>query len=350
MKIWQKYLFKKALLAFLFFFFCLIAIFIVVDFSVHGLRFLSSQTTSVVDIILYYARIFATLLDLFLPLSFLLASLKVLLDLSGKGELVALQMAGLSKKRLLIPFFAIASGLSLFSYINAEYFAPDAQDLTSAFMSAHKPPKKENRDAQLFSISLADNSNLIYHYYETNQRTLYDVFWIRAPDDIWHMKSLQTDELKGSFVDHLIRNEVHQLEKTDSFAEKIFEELPLNPKILLQKFVPYDNRPLFTLFVQALGVSADKPRILSHLYYKLLVPLTSLLIPLIIGPIAMRFARHRPQLLITASCLFGFISLKVVWDGMLVLGENQVLPPIVAMMGPIGFVLLFAVPQFAKTQ
>jgi hypothetical protein len=40
--------------------------------------------------------------------------------------------------------------------------------------------------------------------------------------------------------------------------------------------------------------------------------------------------------------------LKVILDGMLILGENQVLPSYVAIFGPILFVLSVSLPNFAR--
>jgi lipopolysaccharide export system permease protein len=348
MKIWQRHILGQLIRTFLFFLFCLFVIYVVVDLSVHGVRFLSSGKTPLAEIALYYLRTFAVLLELFLTLTFLLATMRVLFDLNEHRELVALQMAGLSKKRLLAPFFLFAAFLSAICYLNSQWFSPDAQDVADAFMVAHKPKKKKKTESiHVYSVSLEDDSELVYQSFDQTRNELYDVFWIRTPNDIWHMKHLELAPLRGHYVNHLTRNK-KLLEKAESFVQKDFPELPWNQEAILQKFVPYENRPLLTLLFQGLTASAERRSVLSHLYYKLLVPLMPFLVLFAIGPISLHFSRHRPLFLITACALFGFIALKVILDGMLILGENQVLPALVAIFGPVALVLAFSLPKFAR--
>ncbi|HSX10239.1 MAG TPA: LptF/LptG family permease [Chlamydiales bacterium] len=349
MKIWFRHILWQLTKTFLFLLVCLFAIYVVVDLSVHGVRFLSSGHTTFAEVSLYYFRTLAVLLDLFLTLTFLLATMRVLFDLNGHREIVALQMAGLSKKKLLVPFFVFAAFLSSLCYINSQWFSPDAQDVADAFMIAHRPQKKSKADKiHVYSISLEDDSELVYQSFDKAKKELFDVYWIRNPNDIWHMKNLRVDPLQGQFVNHLTRNSKKQLEKSESFTLRDFPELPWNEEATLQKFVPFENRPIATLCSQAIIDSAERRSILTHLSYKLLVPLMPFLVLFAIGPISTQFSRNRPVFLIAAFSLFGFISLKVILDGMLILGENQVLPAIVAIWGPIALVLAFSLPSFIK--
>jgi lipopolysaccharide export system permease protein len=348
MKIWQRHIFGRLIKTFLFFLFCIFFIYIVVDLSVHGVRFLSSGKTTFTQIAVYYLQTFAILLDLFLTLTFLLATMRVLFDLNTHRELVALQMAGLSKKSLLAPFFFFAAFLTLACYINSQWFAPDAQTIAKAFMFAQKNKEEKEKKVHVYSISLEDDSELVYQSFDRDQKELFDVFWVRTPNDIWHMKYLEIKPLCGRFVTHLTRNGQKQIEKSESFASRDFPEIPWNEETILQKFVPYQNRPISTLFSQALIASAERPRILSHLYYKLLAPLMPLLVLFAIGPISIHFSRNQPLFLITAASLFGFIALKVILDGMLILGENQVLPATLAILGPIALALAFSLPSFIR--
>jgi lipopolysaccharide export system permease protein len=323
-------------------------LYVAVDLSIHGARFLSSEQTTFADVSLYYLHTFATLLEIFSTLAFLLASLRVLFHLNNHRELVALQMAGLSKKRLLFPFFLFASLLSLVGYANSQWFAPEASDISHTFMSAHKAKKKKRETSRVYSLSLEDDSNLVYQRFDPEKKELFDVFWIRTPHDIWHMKYLTVDPLRGRFVNHLTRNSQKQIEKSESFPARDFPEIPWDEEAILHKFVPPENRPLSTLFSQAVIASAERHGILAHLYYKLLAPLTPFLILLAISPLSLRFSRNHPLFLIAAVSLFSFISLKVILDGMLILGETQTLPASLAIFGPIAFLLAFLLPPFAR--
>jgi lipopolysaccharide export LptBFGC system permease protein LptF len=168
------------------------------------------------------------------------------------------------------------------------------------------------------------------------------------PDDIWHMKSLNIDTMEGRYVNHLTRNKAKQFEKGESFEARLFSELPLDDEIVLHRFVPYESRSISTLFLQALSFPSEGRIIFSHLYYKLLVPLMPFLVLFAVAPFTMRYSRSRPVFLITAYSIFGFIALKVTLDGMLILGENQVLPSYVAIWGPILFALAFSLPTFVR--
>src|SRR5690242_16318839 len=99
MKLWQRYLFEHLIRSFFFFLICILVLYIAIDFSMHGAKFLSKETTSCLDIGVNYLRHFAKFISLFFSLSFLFSMLKVLLDLNAHREIVALQTAGLSSKK-----------------------------------------------------------------------------------------------------------------------------------------------------------------------------------------------------------------------------------------------------------
>jgi lipopolysaccharide export LptBFGC system permease protein LptF len=350
MKIWHRYLFGRLIKTFLFLLVCLFTIYVIVDLSVHGVRFLSNAATTFADISLFYLRSFAKHLELFMPLTLLLSSLKVLIDLNGHHELVALQMAGLSRKTLLRPFFAFAAILTFACYANSQWLAPEAQDAADAFRSQHSKKKKKIKREKVYNIPLDDDSELIYQSFDEKKKELFDVFWVKSESDIWHMKYLRVDpkRLAGRFVDHLQRNERGQFEKLESYDRKEFPDLVWNDNANLERFVPFENRPLFTLLRQAAALTADRQSIFCHLHYKIAVPLLPFFILIAISPIAMRFTRTRPTFLIVAVSLLTFVALMTIIDGMLILGENQVIPSYLAIWGPIALLFAISVPRFAK--
>ncbi len=346
MKTWQTYLLRRLLKTFFFFFGAIFFIYVIVDLSIHGVRFFSQEGAH--SVFRYYLNTFATLFELFLSLSFLLAILRVLIDCNQRRELLALQMAGLSKKRFLLPFFLVAGGLSGLCYLNSQWVAPYAQETVDIFRSAHKTKKKKT--PRLYSLSLEDDSELVYQHFDAEKRELFDVFWVRTPNDIWHMKYLEIESLHGRYVHHLIRNPEKQLEKQASFSTRSFPELPWNEEAILHRFVPFENRSLSTLFTQVAVLSSDRASVLSHLLYKMAMPLLPLLLLLTLAPTTLRFSRDQPTFLLVTCSLFGFIALKVVLDGMLILGENQVLSPLIALLAPIGLLIVFSFPSFRRMQ
>jgi len=411
MKLWQRYLSRQLLTTFCFLLICLFAVYILLDLSVNGVRFLGRGNAAPVQLLLYYLRSFSAHLELFIPLSFLLTTLKVLLDLNRHLELVALQTAGLSSKKLLFPFFALAALLSLVCYANSEWVAPYAMTATKTFRASYSKHKKKARRESLQFLSLADGSELVYQEYDASSNALFDVFWIRSPSDIWHIKQLAISSSPpiGHAADHLVRTQepvakLHDseksmilsplarpsearpchadgglpsragesarpqkdskgrfcasksfatgsqtlLEKTESFEIKIFSELPLTPDIAPQVFVPFERRPLSTLLRDASYPSADAAGIQSHLHYKLALPQLPFLIVLGLAPFAMQFSRKKPVFLLLALSLFGFIACTTLLDSLLILGENRVLPPWLALWFPLLFLFGLSIPRFAK--
>ena len=345
MQLWQKHFILKLLKTFLLFFSFLFAIYVIVDLSAHGVRFFSKAT--LLEIALFYLHSLSSLLDLFLTLTFLLAVLRVLIDLNSHGELVALQMAGISKKRLLFPFFAFAFFLASASYANGEWIAPRAGQFSSGFKTAYKA-KKRAKPAKLHTISLEDKTELIAREIDLNERALFDVYWIRSQDDIWHMKSLNLDTLEGKFVNHLVRTKVNLFGKSESFEALRFTDLPWKEESLFDRFIPYENRPISTLIKQALSRRGDARIVFSHLYHKLLSPLIPFLVLIALAPIAMHYSRNKPIFLITALSIFALIAFKTIIDGMLILGENLVLPSYIALFSPVIAVLSVTAPSFMR--
>lgn len=353
MKIWERYLLRQLAQTFLFFLLCIFTVFVVVDMSVNGVRFLSHAETGWLDISIYYARNFAMHLDLFLPLSMLLSTFKVLFSLNLHCELVAFQAGGVSKKKLLRPFFLFASFLALTSYSNSQWLAPDAQDAADAFRNAHHKSKKKNKRDHVYNVALSDDSELIYQSFDDEKKELFDVFLVKGSKDLWHMKYLNVDSsdthyLEGRYVDHFQRTQEGQLEKNESFLSRDFPSIPWDEKTPLERFVPFENRSLSTLFIQAMAATADRQTVFAHLHYKIALPLISLFVVFCISPIAMVFSRTRPGFLLVALALFSFIGMMTILDGMLILSENQVIPGYFAIWTPLALFISFFVRPFVK--
>ncbi len=331
MLIWQKHIFKKLYLTFAFFLICLFVIYVVLDLSAHGVRFLSKSNFR--EISLFYLFSFSSLLDLFFTLTFLLATMRVLHDLNAHREILALQIAGLSKKRLLSPFFYFAAILSVICYGNIEWVHPHSGAAVQSFKSIYKP-KNHLEKVRIHTVALEDQSELIYQSYDPIKKELFDVFWVRSFNDIWHMQTLSVVDLKGTFVNHLTRGQ-KKLEKSQSFPTKIFTEIPWKKEALLHKIIPFENRSISSLFLEAFANTSERRVVFTHLYYKLLIPLTTFLVIFGIGPASLTFSRTSPFFLTAAASIFFFLALKIVLDGMLILGENQVLPAFLAIWSPI---------------
>jgi lipopolysaccharide export LptBFGC system permease protein LptF len=65
--------------------------------------------------------------------------------LNSHNEWVALQIAGLSQKKLLSPFFAFALFIAIASYANQEWIIPSSQNYTENFRSQHSKKNKNKK-------------------------------------------------------------------------------------------------------------------------------------------------------------------------------------------------------------
>jgi lipopolysaccharide export LptBFGC system permease protein LptF len=341
MNIWKRFLIKKLLLTYLFFLFSIFAIYILVDLSVHGVKFFHHGNAPLLEALLYYFGTLSTHLDLLSCFSFLLALIQTLYTLSVHNEWLALQTAGISSRLLLRPYFLFSVFLSCLSLFNAQVFTPVALDSIDSFRSAYSKKNRSVRDA-VQSVTLDDESELVYHRFSSSEETLYDLFWIRSPFDIWHIQSLHLKDNPpiGCFADHLVRRE-GLLQKSESYEKRPFAELPIDPQKPLQRFIPFNNRPLLTLLTQTFSAKSERASLSSRLHYKLALPLLPILLFLGVVPYPLLFTRNRRPFLIVLCALFLFFGLYTILDGMFILAENQVLPAPLALYTP--FLIAFPI-------
>lgn len=350
MKIWERYLLFRLFLTTLFILACIFGIYLIIDLSIHSVRFFADGRANLLLIILYYIHSFSMHLDIFFALAFLLSAMKVLFDLNHHLELIALQMAGLSKQRLTRPLFILGAALTIFSYANAEWLAPNALESIESFRKVHAKRKKQTQREHVHAVTLDDGTEIVYQRFDAHEKILFDAFWIKSVDELWHMKIVELDRtpLVGRFVDHFIRNPKGQLSISESFENRPLPDLPLEAAQALQKFVPFENRPLWTLLSQSFSQCADIEMIRAHLHYKLSLPLLPILISLALSPILLRFSRQLPTFLIAACALFALISIFIILDGMLILAENRVIDPAIAIWSPWAICMLISLRRFLK--
>ncbi|HSX13609.1 MAG TPA: LptF/LptG family permease [Chlamydiales bacterium] len=346
LKIWNLYLLKSLMKMFFFLLLAIFFIYTIVDLSMNGVRFFSHGHFTFLEITKYYLFNFSNLHAFFFPLTFLLASLLVFLDLNKHHEIVALQMAGLSQKKLLTPFFVFATLLVIASYAHQEWLAPTTQIAAIGFRSQHSKHKKKNTP-YLHNIALQDQSELVYQKFENDG--LFDVFWLKNNQDIWHMKYLKMNPTRGLFADHFYRNALGELEKTESFTEILLPQIAFDPNVRLENFIPLEQRPLSTLIAQAFKNNSEKKNVVCHLHYTIAAPLVCFLLLFAISPFVFRFSRSKNAFLITALSLFAYIAFRTIFDGMLILGENQVIPSYFAIWSTIVVVLAISLPRFVKS-
>lgn len=345
-KLWQRYLILEFLKGFFFFLGALYLLFVIIDYSLHMQDFLTGKNISPFQVVLYYCFQFIKRAEVLLPLSILIASIRVLLSLNTCKELLAFQSGGIGRNRLLAPLFLIASLATVFNYSTMEWFAPKSLNFIDRFYDSHLSHSYRKKAEPLHVIHLDDHSKMIYQYFDPSKDAFFDVIWIRNADDLWRMKYLSADpdSASGELVDHLVRGEDGGLEKKESFHHYTFRNLNWKSDLPRKGYIPFENRSISELYSMKkndpLLSNLEEKAIQTQLLYKIAIPLLPLLVLLAIAPFCTKSSRMIPQFFIYACALFGFISFSALMDALVILGESASLPPFAAIVVP--FTALFA--------
>lgn len=352
-KIWQRYLIREISSFFFLFLGCFYFIYALIDYSLHMQDFMQDVRVTFYHIFLYYLFEFIKRTDLLIPLAVLITTIKVLLALNIRGELVALRASGLSLKVILHPFFYLAIALALFNYMSNEWILPSSLTFVDQFQEQHW--KSSSKDNYLYTLSLSDQSKLLYQAKDPQKQLLTDVFWICNADEIWHIKSLYYDLKQpiGFFVDQLKRNSKGHFEKIESFEEypfTLFKGLLENYKTPLS----LENQKISILFkdlVKKRLSPYEYPIALSYFLLKITMPLLSLLVVLAITPFCISHRRSFPVFLTYALALFGFIAFFTLIDAAVILSKNETISAFYAILMPFCICFsLFSYQYFKRVQ
>lgn len=339
--LWERYLFREISKIFFLFLGCFFFLYSLIDYSLHMQDFIVDKRIQLSHIFTYYFFQFIKRADLLLPLSLLIATLKVLFSLNMRGELIALQASGLSAKKILRPFFLFATLLTVFTLFSAEFLLPSSLNHLDQFREKHfKHSRRGNRKEPIHVLPLKDRSKILYQTEDQEKNLLLDVFWISSVDEIWRMKSLSSDPVNpiGYFVDHLQRNSSGNFEKVESFEQYRFAKFKWQPDPTGKGYLPLENRPLselFRLVIQKTKTTAyEYPQVLTYLLFKLTIPFLSLLVIAAGAPFCIRHSRTLSLFLTYALSLFGFIAFFTLIDAAAILSENLLLSPYIAILFP----------------
>jgi lipopolysaccharide export system permease protein len=352
--IWERYFFKEILKIFSLFLFSFFFLYALLDYSTHMQDFTRDSAIQFSDILIYYTHQFIKRASLLIPLGLMVASIKVLSSLNQSRELVALQTAGLKLNTLLKPFLIFAAAASLFNYASAEFFLPSSLNYADDFHRSHfRHSFRGYRKEPMHVLHLKDQSRLIYQTYNSEKDLFFDVIWLISPEEIWRMKYLKADpkDPVGYFVDHLKRRQDGLMEKAASFENYRFEALKWRQEMTQKGHVPIENKSLsdlVSLFYKKGVSSYAKPEILTQFLFKSVTPLLPLLAVIAVAPFCVQYSRKTPLFFIYAAALFGFLSIFALLNAGVILGENQVLHPLVAILLPFCCIASLFGWNFAK--
>lgn len=316
----------------------------------HMQEIMKNKKISIGDLTIYYGMLFSKRCDLLLPLSLLIASVKVLTSLNRRNELLALQTSGIAVHRLSRPFFFVGIICVGLSYFNFEILAPKSLNYIDHFEKKYlkkKSARKVKKQA-VYALALEDGTRLLYQKYDAEKKVFLDLFWVLSIDEIYHAKTLKvTDSAPiGSFVDHLIRNDAGEIKKVASHLDYSFNTLNLNFDLQNHLSIPMENRSISDLLAMTLNktplFTENRWTVHTHLYFKLFMPWLPVLVLIGVVPFCVPSVRFLPTFLIFSVTIFGYITFFTVMDGCVILGETQVIPPFWAIFTlPAAFFAIF---------
>ena len=343
MKKWQLYFYKEIGKVFFFFLFGFFFLYSLIEYSTHMDDFFKTPTLNAGSIALYYLNQFLKRLDFLVPMALLLSTIKVLTTLNSRNEWTVFQVAGLSTRKLLQPFFIVATACSFFLWANFELFLPTALQNIDEFRIAnfHGSHLAKRREL-IHLIPLKDNSKLLYQSYLADKHQLFDVLWIKSPNEIWRMKYLSADPShpQAQFVDHLVRSSAGVLEKKESYETLAMNELKWHPRMARKGLVPFDQKKiseLIRLVHNPHSSPYEIPRIKTALSFKGAVPLLAPIIVLALAPVCLTFSRFRSLFFIYAIALFALFALYMLLDSLTILSDHGIISPLLSVFFPIAF-------------
>lgn len=336
-KIWERYIFKDLIKGFTFFLLSFFLLYFLADFSTHIHDFMKNNHFSFEKISLYYMNQFFKRIPVLLPLALLVSTIKVLTSLNIHRELVALQASGIKLKKILSPFWILAAFCCLVGYVNEESVIPRiAVYLDEAKQTRSKKSLTKEKNKPFTILYLKDSSKLVYQKIDSEKQAFFDVYWIRSFDDIWRMKYLSTDPQKpvAEFVDHLARDKQGLWEKKESYQQCILPSLKWKTSEFSKKQSSTKYQKISKLGSLFFKNSAEsfhsKGEIATYFFYKLVMPLMPLLIILGVTPYCVSYSRNPPLFLLYGISIFCFVVFFTLMDSLIIIGENQTVPPYVA--------------------
>ncbi len=169
MKKLDWYILKKILGVFVFVVVGLVVIICVIDFTEKNDDFIQNQVSRA-QITKYYLTLFPYYAILLTPITAFIATVFVTAKLASQTEIVAILAAGISFRRMLIPYFAASLLIAAMSFVFMGYIIPDANKYRIGFELNYlkKPFFYSDRNMHL---KIADNDYIYIDRYN-NQRDI----------------------------------------------------------------------------------------------------------------------------------------------------------------------------------
>jgi len=328
MNIASRYILKELLKVFIFALLALFFLYSMIDYSMHMQMHVENSGLTWTKMALYYLLQFSKRIDLLLPLSLLIATLRILYSMNIHHELLAFSASGLSLKKLIRPILFVSGLCTMVNILNFEFLHPKALAYTDYFEKTYRAysMRDPTRNKGITTLLLNDGTKLV------SQRTdgiLHDAYWIISSDEFFHMNTLNPPHAK--FVDHFKRSNHGVMELVESHENYTFNTLNLKNAVPPKEVTPHENKSI-TALADNLKNRKDRPQTKTYLLFKLVMPFLSPLLVIALAPIATRFSRHHSIFATFGISLFSLIALFTLMDACVIIGSAHLISPYIAIL------------------
>src|SRR5581483_5803542 len=124
------------------------------------------------------------------------------------------------------------------------------------------------------------------------------------------------------------------------------------PNLPRKGFIPIENRSLSELYklgFKEKSSSYAKTELRTQFFYKSIMPFLSLIVVFAVSPFCVFYARKIPIFFIYAMALFGYITFFTLMDASVILGENHIVSPFLAVFAPFALCSAASFWKFYRT-
>jgi lipopolysaccharide export system permease protein len=181
MKLIDKYILKQFLTTFFFVVIILLAVISVIDMTDKMDKFAKANLSGL-DILGYYGDYIPWIGSLITPITIFIATVYVCARMAGRTEIIAILSAGVSFKRMLVPFFAGAGVVAIISFILNGWIIPNSNKSRLAFEVQHLKGKYYY-DKRNIHIQVAPDIYMYLQSYNNSTHTGYHFSLERFKDN-----------------------------------------------------------------------------------------------------------------------------------------------------------------------
>lgn len=304
----------------------------------------------------YYLCLLSYRLNALIPFSIAAATALLLPRIVRGNELIPLLNAGISLKRITLPFIAVACIATCFLWINTQFIHPKAMRTYNTISetdfgrkSVHQTPSR------LGIIFFSGGGRLFFREHHAKEERLVDTFWVKSFDCVFHIEDLHYFEDRspeGRFVDVIERNGAGKMLKTASYPFCELPELQLTRETI--EFARADPRDLSlsqlaTQLVRFGPSSSERANeVTISFLQKLLLPLLACLAFFIPAPLCLSFELRLPQTVLLFVSLASLFCLNIFFETAAVLARAAPTHAVGILLVPWLFVIFFVWRSFQR--